>query len=401
MTDTNHIQKELGRQIGELVRDFVKEKLEMILREEIKNFLENEEKEGHNSRNGYYHRILDTQFGRIEDLTVPRDRNGDFHTVLFEPYKRQNGFLEETILTLYQSGVSTRQIGKFVEQLLNGHAYSATTISNITETVREDIERWQRRPLEPNYFAVYLDALFFNVRRDTVEKEAIYLVLGLTLEGKRDILGFYVGGKESSSVWKEILEDLYHRGVQHLLLGIFDGLPGLETTFRRLYPKADVQRCIVHKMRNTLSKVRKVDQAELAADFRKVYKADQLEQAQEAFQKVKEKWGQKYKRVIESWENEWSVLMTFYKYPKDVRKFIYTTNMIERANKEIRKRLKPMNSLPSIEAVEKIVYLIAKNYNTHWTSKKTPGFGIASEEIYKIFKQRYGDEALNPKEKTD
>ena len=280
-------------------------------------------------------------------------------------------------------------------KMLDGSTYSAATVSNITEKIREDIDTWQARPLESNYFAVYLDALFFNVRRDTVEKEAIYIALGLTLEGKREILGFYVGGRESSSGWKEILENLYARGVKKILIGIFDGLSGLETTFREVYPEADVQRCVVvHKMRNTLSKVRKTDQAEVAADFKEVYKAEDIKNAMEAFEKVKEKWGKKYKKVIESWEKDLSVLLTFYKYPKEVRQYIYTTNMIERTNKEIRKRLKTMNSLPSIEAVEKIVYLVANNYNNNWTTKKTPGFGIASEKIYKIFRERFGPEAL-------
>jgi putative transposase len=394
MSNTNINQTDFGKQLENMVRGFVQEKLEMILKEEIKNFLEEEQKDVQNSKNGYYKRILDTQYGRIEDLSVPRDRKGEFQTTLFKPYQRRDGWLEEAILNLYQSGVSTRQVGKFVERMLNGNSYSAATISNITEKIREDIDTWQARSLETNYFAVYLDALFFNVRRDTVEKEAIYIALGLTLEGKREILGFYVGGRESSSGWKEILENLYERGVKKILIGIFDGLSGLETTFREVYPESDVQRCVVHKMRNVLSKVRKSDQAEVAVDFKQIYRAEDYQRALQAFEKVKEKWGKKYKREVESWEKDLSVLLTFYKYPKEVRQYIYTTNMIERTNKEIRKRLKTMNSLPSIESVEKIVFLVCNNYNNNWTTKKTPGFGVASKEIYKMFIARFGEEAL-------
>lgn len=394
MSNTNINESDFGKQLENMVRGFVQEKLEMILKEEIKNFLEVEQKDVPNSKNGYYKRILDTHYGRIDDLSVPRDRNGDFQTSLFEPYKRRDGWLEEAILSLYQSGVSTRQVGKFVERMLNGHSYSATTVSNITEKIREDIDAWQARPLESNYFAVYLDALFFNVRRDTVEKEAIYIALGITLDGKREILGFYVGGRESSSGWKEILENLYERGIKKILVGIFDGLSGLETTFREVYPESDVQRCVVHKMRNVLSRVRKSDQPDVTADFKQVYKAEDYSRALEAFEKVKEKWGKKYKKLVESWDKDLSVLLTFYKYPKEVRQYIYTTNMIERTNKEIRKRLKTMNSLPSIEAVEKIVYLVSTSYNNNHTTKKTPGFGVASKQIYQMFIDRFGEEAL-------
>ncbi|PFA12531.1 IS256 family transposase, partial [Bacillus cereus] len=198
-------------------------------------------------------------------------------------------------------------------------------------------------------------------------KEAIYIALGITLEGTREILGFYVGGRESASGWREILENLHERGVKNVLLGIFDGLTGLETAFLSVYPKADVQRCVVHKMRNLLSKVRKSDQKEVASDFKQVYKAIDLSIAEDAFQMIKEKWGKKYKKEVESWEKDLPVLLTFYKYPKEIRPYLYTTNMIERTIKEVRKRLKTMNSLPSLESVEKIVYLVSTNYNNSWT----------------------------------
>ncbi len=186
----------------------------------------------------------------------------------------------------------------------------------LPKKIRNDIESWQSRTLESNYTALYLDCLFFSVRRDTVEKEAIYIALGITLEGKREILGFYVGGRESASGWREILENLHERGVKNVLLGIFDGLTGLETAFLSVYPKADVQRCVVHKMRNVLSKVRKSDQKEVSSDFKQVYRAADLPSAEEAFQMVKEKWGKKYKKEVDSWEKDLPVLLTFYKYPK-------------------------------------------------------------------------------------
>lgn len=390
MLNNNITHSDLGTQIENMVKEFVQEKLEMIMREEIQNFLTVEQEEVSNSKNGYYNRILDTKFGRIEDLTVPRDRKGDFQTGVFQPYQRRDGWLEEAILHLYQSGVSTRQVGKFVERMLSGNGYSATTISNITEKVREDIDAWQSRPLKENYLALYLDGLYFSVRRDTVEKEAIYIVLGITPAGHREILGFYVGGKESASGWGEILSTLTSRGLKRVMLGVFDGLTGLETAFQKVFPKADVQRCVVHKMRNLLSKVRKKDQAEIASDFREVYQAPNKEKALEVFSDIKEKWGKKYPKEIESWENDIASLLTFLKYPGSLRKYIYTTNIIERTIKEIRKRLKTMNSLPSIEAVEKIVFLTAQDYNQRWERRPLNGIPMASKEISQMFLDRYG-----------
>ncbi|MFB6468920.1 transposase, partial [Cytobacillus sp. Hz8] len=167
------------------------------------------------------------------------------------------------------------------------------------------------------------------------------------------------------------------------------GLTGLETAFRDTFPMADVQRCVVHKMRNLLSKVRKKDQAEIATDFKAIYQSQEQVQAEAAFNKAKKKWGKKYKKEVESWETDLPALLTFFKYPKQIRKYIYTTNLIERTNKEIRKRLKTMNSLPSIEAVEKIVFLTSHHYNEHWSTKRLPGFILASKDIEKMFCKRY------------
>jgi len=215
-----------ANQLENVIRQFVKEKLELIMREEIKHFLEIEQAGTSNMRNGYYQRNLDTQYGRIEGLLVPRDRNGEFQTQLFAPYQRHTGWLEEAIIRMYQSGMSTREIGKFIERIL-GNAYSPATISRITDVVKEDIEKWHARPLHKRYSVLYLDGLYVKLRRDTVEKEVIYVVLGVNEEGYREILDFFVGGQESAYGWREILQQLYQRGVKEVLLGVFDGLPGL------------------------------------------------------------------------------------------------------------------------------------------------------------------------------
>jgi len=205
---------------------------------------------------------------------------------------------------------------------------------------------------------------------DTYAKEVIYVVLGVNEEGYREILGFYVGGQESAHGWQEILLDLYTRGAHEVLLGVFDGLPGLEEAFKAVYPKADVQRCMVHKVRNTLNKVRKKDQFEVAEDLKLIYRSMTRDAAIQAFHEFKDKWSKKYPREVQSWEQDLDVLLTFMKYPTSIRSVIYTTNAIERTIKDIRKRLKTMNSLTSIEAAEKITFLTVQDLNEKWSTRK-------------------------------
>lgn len=381
-------KSDYSNQLVSLVHEFIKEKLELVMEEEIKNFIKVENSDRSLQRNGYYPRSLDTRYGRIEDISVPRDRQGEFQTQLFEPYQRRDNWLEETIIRMYQSGMSTREVGKMVEKLL-GTPYSATTISNITEVVMEDIQAWQKRPLNKRYSVLFLDAMFIKLRRDTVDKEAICVVMGISEDGYREILGFYVGGRESATSWQHILADLYTRGLREVLLGVFDGLNGLEEAFRAVYPKADVQRCVVHKVRNTLNHVRKKDQYEVAEDLKPIYQSPTREIAELQFEKFKEKWAPRYPKEVESWEQDLPVLLTFLNYPSDIRYAIYTTNWIERTIKEIRKRLKPMNSLPDVKAAEKIVYLTIQGMNDKWSTRITTGFAKAKSKLQAMFKERY------------
>jgi putative transposase len=375
-------------QLEDLVKNFLKDKMELYLKEEIKNFIEVEKPNQGLQRNGYYERSLDTKYGKIEDISVPRDRQGEYKTQLFEPYQRRDGWLEEAIIRMYQSGMSTREVGRFVEKMV-GSAYSAATISNITDVVHKDIETWQKRTLKKRYSVLYLDGMYIKVRRDTVDKEVVYVVMGVNEDGHREILGFYVGGRESSTGWQTILADLYTRGLKEVLLGVFDGLSGLEEAFLAVYPKADVQRCVVHKVRNTLNKVRKKDQFEISEGLKLIYKSPTREIAQIQFEKFKEDWSKKYPKEVQSWEQDLPVLLTFMKYPMDIRSGIYTTNWIERTIKEFRKRVKPMNSLPDIKAAEKILYLTVKTMNDKWSTRISAGFAKAKPKLQEMFSERY------------
>lgn len=376
-------------QLDTLVRDFVKEHLETMMKEEMKNFFEVEHPELDPVKNGYYNRTLDTKHGHIDTLAVPRDRNGEFQTELFAPYQRRDQWVGETITRMYQKGVSTREIGRMIEHML-GSAYSATTVSNITEVTLENIETWQQRPLNKRYSILYLDGTFLKLRRDDVANEVVYIVIGVTEEGYREILGFYVGGQESALGWKEILCDLYERGAKEILLGVFDGLPGLEAAMKEIYPKADVQRCMVHKIRNALNAARKKDRTAIAEDLKPIYQANTKTEAKNQFKAFKEAWQNKHPKIVKSWEEDLDVLLTFLDYPSSIQRLIYTTNIIERTMKEIKKRTKTMNSLPSEKAAEKIVYLQATEYNQRWGERKLRGFANAYQPLQDMFEARYG-----------
>lgn len=378
-------------QLDDLVRDFVKEQLESIMKEEIKQFFEVEHPELAYIKNGYYTRTLDTKHGHIDDLSVPRDRNGEFQTELFDPYQRRDQWVGETVTRMYQKGISTREIGQMIEHML-GSAYSATTISNITDVTLENIESWQKRPLQKRYSILYLDGTYLKLRRDDVANEVVYMVVGVNEDGYREILGFYIGGQESSFGWKEILIDLYERGAEEVLLGVFDGLPGLEAAMKEVYPKADVQRCVTHKVRNAINGVRKKDQTAIAEDLKAIYEANTKEEAKSQFEAFKESWQSKHPKVVKSWEKDLDVLLTFLEYPSSIQRMIYTTNIIERTIKEIKKRTKTMNSLPSEKAAEKVVYLQSIEYNQRWAERKLRGFKSAYQQLQNMFEARYGSQ---------
>lgn len=373
-----------------LVTDFVKENLESIMRAEIGAFMSSDEAGTRNSRNGYYTRNLHTKYGNLEDLEVPRDRQGLFQTQMFEPYQRRDGWLEEAVIQMYKSGMGTRDVARFIESMFGSH-YSPTTVSNITATVLEDIQQWQKRPLNKRYSVIYLDGLYVKLKRGSVSGEVIYFAMGIDEEGGRQILGFYVGGHESSNGWREVLKDLYNRGAQEVLLGVFDGLPGLDVAFKEMYPKADVQHCIVHKVRATFPKIRVQHRTDVIEGLKTVYTAADEALARAAFDTFKAKWGKLYPKEVRSWEEQLSTLLTFYTYPEPIRKAIYTSNPIERMNKEIRKRLRPMNSLTNMDAAEKIVYLEAIDYNERFGQRVVPGFGIdtVKQKLHEMFEARY------------
>ncbi|MCF8001629.1 MAG: IS256 family transposase [Halanaerobiales bacterium] len=377
----------------DMINDLIKNFIEKLLKGELTEFLNYDKydsagKNSGNSRNGNYSRNFQTKYGVIEKLEVPRDRNNDFQTALFEPYKRRDDWLEQTVIQMYARGLSTRDIANLIEQMY-GQKYSATSVSNLTDIAVKEIEQWKNRPLEKRYSVLFIDALSIKIRREHVGNESAYIIIGINEEGYREILDFYIGVTESATLWQEVLMNLKSRGVEQVLLGVMDGLPGLTDAFLKVYPKADVQRCVVHKVRNTLHKVKKKHTDEIVTDLKKIYKAPSREYAELALNDLSSKWDKIYPHLAQSWFEDKDELFAFYKYPDSIQKSIYTTNWIERANKEIRKRLKTMNSLPNEKAAEKILYLKILDYNSKWSERRLKGFLAARENLIQLFEERY------------
>ncbi|TDS28950.1 IS256 family transposase [Halanaerobium congolense] len=377
----------------DMITDLIKNFIEKLLKGELTEFLNYDKydsagKNSGNSRNGNYSRNFQTKYGVIEKLEVPRDRNNDFQTALFEPYKRRDDWLEQTVIQMYARGLSTRDIANLIEQMY-GQKYSATSVSNLTDIAVKEIKQWKNRPLEKRYSVLFIDALSIKIRREHVGNESAYIIIGINEEGYREILDFYIGVTESATLWQEVLMNLKSRGVEQVLLGVMDGLPGLTDAFLKVYPKADVQRCVVHKVRNTLHKVKKKHTDEIVTDLKKIYKAPSREYAEQALNDLSSKWDRIYPHLAQSWFEDKDELFAFYKYPDSIQKSIYTTNWIERANKEIRKRLKTMNSLPNEKAAEKILYLKIIDYNSKWSERRLKGFLAARENLIQLFEERY------------
>lgn len=346
--DTQKLKEILYSNISleEFLLSMIKDLMETLMKAELTELLKYEKysPEGHNSgnsRNGFYKRSYETKYGKIENLNIPRDRNDEFQQQLIPPYKRRDGWLEDMIMQLYANGVSTRDVGSIIEKLY-GNSYSPTTISNITDVAIEEINKWRQRKLNKCYSVLFIDAMSVKLRRDTVANDSVYFILGIDEEGYREVLDFYIGTTESSYVWEEILYSLKERGATDVLLSVMDGLPGLEEAFNKVYPKADVQSCVVHKVRNTIRKVRKKDLSEILQDLKSVYESPTKDQAMIMLDEFSIKWGKLYPKVVDSWNNN-SSLFTYYSYPLAIRKAIYTTNWIERFNKEARRLTKIKN----------------------------------------------------------
>lgn len=321
-----------------------------------------------NSRNGYSKKTVQSQHGGME-LSIPRDRNGEFEPVLVPKHQRRLAGLDEKILALYARGLSIRDISAQLEELY-GAQISAALISEVTDSVTEEVKAWQCRPLDEVYPILYLDALYINIKvSGRVAKRAVYVVLGINAEGNKDLLGLWTGEAESEGAkfWLKVLTDLKNRGLKDILIACVDGLSGFPQAIEALYPNTQVQLCIVHLIRNCLRYVPWKDSKAVVADLKPIYQAATLEEAEAALDAFAAKWDNLYPAISQIWIRHWENVIPIFDYPMDIRRVIYTTNAIESLNRSLRKVIKTKAVFPDEESVFKLMYLAMNNIAKRWS----------------------------------
>jgi len=319
-----------------------------------------------NSRNGKQAKTLQTESGPLE-IEVPQDRTGAFEPQLVPKRQRRLEGFDEKVLALYARGLSTRDIQGHLEELY-GVEVSPTLISNVTEAVLEEVRAWQSRPLEAVYPILYFDALFVKSREaGPVRNRAVYVALGVNLQGEKALLGLWVGESEGAKFWLAVFTELKNRGLQDCFIACVDGLCGLPEAVEAVFPKTQVQLCIVHKVRNSLKYVTWKERRAVARDLRAVYGAATLPEAEQALTRFAETWDPKYPAISQSWRADWTRLTVFFDYPPEIRRVIYTTNAIESLNYSLRKLLKTRGAFPNDEAILKVLYLGLQRIAKKWT----------------------------------
>lgn len=319
-----------------------------------------------NSRNGSSKKTLKGDHGEVE-IETPRDRNGTFEPVMVRKGQRRITGMDEQILCLYAKGMTTRDIVEAFDEMY-GAEVSATLVSRVTNAVIEQVREWQERPLDEVYPIVYLDCIVLKIREDKrVTKKSVYLALGVNLEGQKELLGIWIAETEGSKFWLSVLTELKMRGVEEILIACVDGLTGFPEAIEVEYPRAKIQLCIVHMVRNSLRYVTWSDYKKVTADLKKIYRSATEEEAARELENFSETWDSKYPQISRSWNRHWPNLITIFDYPEDIRKAVYTTNAIESLNSVIRKATKKRKVFPSDNAALKVVYLATEAASKKWT----------------------------------
>lgn len=365
----------------------LKEFLEAALQAELDEHLEQEDDEQNNRKNGYNTKLLKTGAGTIE-LDTPRDRNSEFSPEIVK--KRETilaNTLESKIIGMYGLGMSFRDISAHIKDMYDTDI-SASTLSAITDKVIPLVKEWQVRPLEDTYCIVWLDGMHYKVKQEgRVQSRCVYNILGITTEGRKEILGMYVSESEGANFWLSVLTDLQTRGVKDILIACIDNLKGFAEAISTVFVQTEVQSCIVHQIRNSLKYVASKDQKVFMADLKPVYQAVNKSEAEEKLEALSEKWSKKYPVVIESWKRNWEKLTTYFKYPAAIRKLVYTTNTIEGYHRQIRKVTKTKGAFTSDMALLKLMYLATKNIEKKWTMPLS-NWSITVSQLSIIFGDR-------------
>jgi putative transposase len=358
-----------------------------ILEGEMEGHLDDDERSSGNRKNGKSKKLLKTSSGNIE-VSTPRDRSGTFEPEMVR--KRETIMaqtLEDRIIGLYSLGTSLRDISAHIKETYDTDI-SATTLSSITDKVIPLVREWQQRPLEELYCIVWLDAMYYKVKDEgrTVTR-CVYNVLGINKDGRKEVLGMYVSHSEGANFWLGVINDLKQRGVEDILIACIDNLKGFDEAIRTIYPKTDVQTCIVHQIRNSIKYIASKDQRTFMNELKPVYRAINEPVALEELAKLKEKWEKKYPMVIGSWERNWHKLSTCFKYPGNIRRLIYTTNTIEGYHRQLRKVTKNKGVFTTDMALLKLIYLATERISQKWTMP-LQSWGAASMQLKIIFGER-------------
>ncbi|PQW03561.1 IS256 family transposase [Enterococcus faecium] len=372
--------------LDELFRCHLELAVNSLLQAELTAFLDYEKYDragfnSGNSRNGNYSRSFRTEYGEL-NLVIPRDRNGKFSQQTLPAYKRTNDSLETTIIQLFQKGITMSEISELIEKMY-GHHYTPQTISNMTKIVSEDIIAFKERSLESRYSVIFMDATHIPLKRQTVSKEAVYIVIGIRLDGTKEVLGFSLAPTESAYVWKEILQDLKDRGLKEVLLVVTDGLSGINDSIHSVYPNAQFQQCCVHVSRNIAHKVRVRGRKEICEDFKLVYQANSKEEALDQIRFMIDKWKKQYPRVVKLLLNP--AILTFYNFPHAIRRTIYSTNLIEGFNKQLKRYTRRKEQFPNEESLERFLVSQFNNYNQKFLCRVHKGFKEIHDTLESMF----------------
>lgn len=376
------------------IKKLLKNSLEQMLESEMTEHLgyEKHSLEGNNSgnsRNGLSNKSLKTDQGEI-DISIPRDRKGKFDPIVVGKYQKTIGDLESKVISMYAKGMTTRDIESHIEDIY-GLELSATSISNITNTIIPMVKEWQSRPLDAVYPIVFLDAVHFKVKDDShIVTKAAYTCLGIDLQGQKDMFGIWIGQAESSKFWMGVLTELKNRGVKDILIACVDGLKGFTEAIESVFPNTTVQKCVIHQIRNSLKYIASKDQKAFMIDLKPVYNSPTEELALLKLDNLDNKWGNKYPIVINSWRENWQYLSTYFQYPQEIRTMIYTTNAVEALHRQFRKVTKSKTLFTNDEALSKMLYLAFKDISKKWTMP-VRNWAFAISHFSVIFKERIKD----------
>ena len=391
----NDVHIKDGNDVNSVMRDMMSIILEGALDEELDEDLgyskyDYRNKETDNSRNGHSKKTMHTSYGDME-IDIPRDRQGEYEPKLIKKYQNTvTQDMEEKIISMYAKGMTTSDIETHLRDMYDLDI-SDSTISRVTDKILPIVKEWQERPLEEVYAVVYMDAIHYHVRSEgRVIKKAVYIALGIDMDGKRDVLGMYVGENESAKFWLNIINGLKNRGVQDILITCVDGLSGFPQAIEAVFPQTEIQHYIIHQIRNSTKYVSYKDLKALMADLKLVYMAPTEEAAREHLEEFGEKWDSKYPKIRKSWTEKWATLSTYFKYPDAVRRLIYTTNTIEGFNRQLRKVTKNKTIFPSDDSLLKMLYLATMDITKKWTGRRRDWPEIRAQlEIY--FEERLAE----------